>query len=157
MLQPRTIAPGTIFLLDSIGELAQIYSLASVAFIGGSLFAPGGGQNPLEPAAHGVPILAGQHMQNFRAITAALQRAGALLTVTPSSLSGTLRECLADQERLRQRGLLGQRHIEAQRGATGRTVQQVLAMFTPAVVPSPPIRWLEMSGEGEPFLDSAAS
>ena len=157
MLQPQAIAPGTIFLLDSIGELAQIYSLASLAFVGGSLLAPGGGQNPLEPAAHGVPILAGPHMQNFRAITAALQRAGALLTVTSGSLSSTLRDCLADQERLRQRGLLGLRHVEAQRGATDRTVQQILRMLTPAVAPSPPIRWLEMSGEGEPFLGSAAS
>ena len=62
------LQPGEIVLLDTIGELASVYSLASVAFVGGSLI-PAGGHNPLEPAQFGVPIVMGPHYANFRAIT----------------------------------------------------------------------------------------
>ncbi len=64
----KPLAPGQILLLDTIGELASVYSLASVAFVGGSLI-PAGGHNPLEPAQFGVPIVMGPHFANFRAIT----------------------------------------------------------------------------------------
>ena len=60
-------------LLDTIGELASVYSLAAVAFVGGSLV-PAGGHNPLEPAQFGVPIVMGPHYANFRAITDDLRR-----------------------------------------------------------------------------------
>ena len=64
----KPLQPGQIVLLDTIGELASVYSLASVAFVGGSLI-PAGGHNPLEPAQFGVPIVMGPHYANFRAIT----------------------------------------------------------------------------------------
>ena len=54
-----------MFLVDSIGELAALYSLATVAFVGGSLV-PRGGHNILEPALYGVPIVTGNHYENFR-------------------------------------------------------------------------------------------
>ena len=56
---------GSVFLLDSIGELATVYSLATIAFVGGSLV-PRGGHNILEPALYGVPIVTGNHYENFR-------------------------------------------------------------------------------------------
>ena len=56
---------GGVFLVDSIGELAALYSLATVAFVGGSLV-PRGGHNILEPAFCGVPIVTGNHYENFR-------------------------------------------------------------------------------------------
>jgi 3-deoxy-D-manno-octulosonic-acid transferase len=56
---------GGVFLVDSIGELAALYSLATVAFVGGSLV-PRGGHNILEPALYGVPIVTGNHYENFR-------------------------------------------------------------------------------------------
>ena len=56
---------GGVFLLDSIGELAALYSLATIAFVGGSLV-PRGGHNILEPALYGVPIVTGNHYENFR-------------------------------------------------------------------------------------------
>jgi len=52
-----------ILLLDSMGELAQIYSLADLAFVGGSLV-PLGGHNPLEPAVYGIPVLFGPYMEH---------------------------------------------------------------------------------------------
>ena len=60
---PSLVLPG-VLLLDSIGDLAGLYHLADVAFVGGSI-APRGGHNILEPAAASVPVVVGQHMQNF--------------------------------------------------------------------------------------------
>src|SRR5512137_864889 len=62
---PGTVpTPGGAILLDTMGELARLYAVASVVFIGGSLI-PHGGQNILEPAAYGCPVLHGPHMGNF--------------------------------------------------------------------------------------------
>ena len=77
--------PGQIVLLDTIGELASVYSLASVAFVGGSLV-PAGGHNPLEPAQFGVPIVMGSNYANFRAITEDLLAHQALRITTRETL-----------------------------------------------------------------------
>ena len=74
---PRMLRPGEIVLLDTIGELASVYSLASVAFVGGSLV-PAGGHNPLEPAQFAVPIVMGPHYANFAAIVDSLRSHDAL-------------------------------------------------------------------------------
>ena len=55
---------GGVFLLDTIGELAAIYALADVAFVGGSLV-PRGGHNIIEPAQHGVAIVVGEPYREF--------------------------------------------------------------------------------------------
>src|ERR1035438_9278744 len=92
-LQP--LKPGEIVLLDTIGELASIYSLASVAFVGGSLI-PAGGHNPLEPAQFGVPIVMGPHYANFRAITDDLRAHQALRIAAKETLAVTLINLLID-------------------------------------------------------------
>ena len=56
---------GSVLLIDTIGELSVLYSLSTVAFVGGSLV-PRGGHNILEPALYGVPIVTGNHYENFR-------------------------------------------------------------------------------------------
>ena len=76
MKRPAKIKPGTVVLLDSIGELGSVYALASVAFVGGSLV-PAGGHNPLEPAQFAVPVVMGTHYANFRAIIDTLLQAEA--------------------------------------------------------------------------------
>jgi len=65
---PEPLRPGQVVLLDTIGELASVYSLAAVA-LSAAAFVPAGGHNPLEPAQFGVPIVMGPHYANFRAIT----------------------------------------------------------------------------------------
>jgi 3-deoxy-D-manno-octulosonic-acid transferase len=70
------IGPATVVILDTLGELAEAYGAASFAFIGGSLI-PRGGQNPLEPARWGVPVLFGPHMENFREMSDGFLSAGA--------------------------------------------------------------------------------
>jgi 3-deoxy-D-manno-octulosonic-acid transferase len=67
--------PGPVYIADTMGELGLFYRLASVALVGGSLV-PHGGQNPLEPARLGCPILLGPHMENFAEATALLEGAG---------------------------------------------------------------------------------
>ncbi|MFC0411036.1 3-deoxy-D-manno-octulosonic acid transferase [Roseomonas elaeocarpi] len=70
-------APGDgLFLADTLGELGLFYRVAGAALVGRSLLPPGGGQNPLEPARLGCPVILGPHMGNFRDITAALLEAG---------------------------------------------------------------------------------
>lgn len=91
--QPQPLASGSIFLLDSIGELASVYSLASVAFVGGSLI-PAGGHNPLEPAQFAVPIVTGPYTENFRGIVGVLLAREAVRVTPPERLTATLQELL---------------------------------------------------------------
>jgi len=117
---PKPLAAGSIFLLDSIGELASVYALATVAFVGGSLV-PAGGHNPLEPAQFGVPILTGTHTQNFRGVMEGLMVENAIAVTTPEKLASTLQELLISP----QAAEMGQRAysvFEQQAGASERTL-----------------------------------
>jgi tetraacyldisaccharide 4'-kinase len=76
----RCAGSGSILLLDTIGELAGLFGLADVVFMGGSL-TDRGGHNILEPAFFGKPILTGPHMENFREIAADFREHGAVITV----------------------------------------------------------------------------
>ena len=131
------LAGGTIFLLDSIGELASLYEFADLAFIGGSLV-PRGGHNVLEAAQFGAAILVGPHTENFRDIIEVFRKADALRVVTPQALSATVLELLENHE---ERAALGRRAAEvlrSQQGATERTVTALLELLPeparPAVV-----------------------
>ena len=124
---PAHIAPGSVVLLDSIGELAGVYALASVAFVGGSLV-PAGGHNPLEPAQFGVPILTGTHTQNFRGIMSALLMEDAIAVTTPQELHVTLHRLLSSAEA----AAMGQRAytvFEQQTGAFERTLSVLEAVL----------------------------
>jgi 3-deoxy-D-manno-octulosonic-acid transferase len=115
----KPLNPGQIVLLDTIGELASIYSLASVAFVGGSLV-PAGGHNPLEPAQFGVPIVMGPHFANFRAITEDLLAHQALRIAAKEDLSATLIGLLQDPQAAKAMGARARQVFEQQAGATGR-------------------------------------
>jgi 3-deoxy-D-manno-octulosonic-acid transferase len=120
----EALRPGQIVLLDTIGELASVYSLASVAFVGGSLV-PAGGHNPLEPAQFGVPVVMGPHYANFRAITEALLSHQALCIATKEELAATLIELLNDSHTAQAMGERARQVFEQQAGATERCVQAV--------------------------------
>jgi 3-deoxy-D-manno-octulosonic-acid transferase len=119
----ETLAGG-VFLLDTIGELAALYALADVAFVGGSLL-PHGGHNIIEPALHGVAIVVGNHTENFRDIVNLFQSRDAVRVVGPAELPLVLLELLAnDAERI----ALGKRAAETMRsqiGATARTASEL--------------------------------
>ena len=94
--------PGTqIYVADTLGELGLLYRVAGAALIGGSLI-PHGGQNPLEAARLGCPILLGPHMGNFTAIVDRMMEAGAALRVADAAtLAETAARVLTDTDRAR--------------------------------------------------------
>ncbi|MGB6974186.1 MAG: 3-deoxy-D-manno-octulosonic acid transferase [Terracidiphilus sp.] len=122
------LRPGQIVLLDSIGELASVYSLAAVAFVGGSLF-PTGGHNPLEPAQFGVPIVMGPHYANFRAIVDDLYAHHALRIAPREQLAQSLAGLLADSEGSRAMGERARKVFEQQSGATARSLRALQALL----------------------------
>ena len=119
---PQLLVPGQIVLLDTIGELASVYSLASVAFVGGSLV-PAGGHNPLEPAQFGVPIVMGPSYNNFRAITDDLLGHGALRITTKEDLAKVFLGLLQDRAAAEAMGARARQVFAEQAGATARCVE----------------------------------
>jgi 3-deoxy-D-manno-octulosonic-acid transferase len=115
---------GQIFLLDTIGELASVYSLAAVAFVGGSVV-EAGGHNPLEPAQFGVPIVMGPHHANFRAITENLVAHQAIRIAPREELAQALIELLRDPTEARAMGARARDVFERQAGATARCVSAI--------------------------------
>ncbi|MGC2697846.1 MAG: 3-deoxy-D-manno-octulosonic acid transferase, partial [Candidatus Angelobacter sp.] len=91
---------GGIFLLDSVGELASVYALANIAFVGGSLV-PTGGHNILEPAQYGATIVVGPHTFNFREIVNIFETGHAIRTVTAETLADQWIELLKNPEERR--------------------------------------------------------
>jgi len=118
------LRPGTIVLLDTIGELASVYSLASVAFAGGSLV-PAGGHNPLEPAQFGVPIVMGPHYANFVAIVESLRSHDAMRIAAKEDLASTLIELLRDRAAAGAMGARAKEVFDRQAGATDRCVAAI--------------------------------
>jgi 3-deoxy-D-manno-octulosonic-acid transferase len=116
------LLPGQIVFLDTIGELASVYSLAAVAFVGGSLI-PAGGHNPLEPAQFGVPIVMGPHYANFRAINEALIAGQALRIAAKEEVGGTLVELLHNRGEAKAMGERARQVFNRQAGATARSVE----------------------------------
>jgi len=127
-LLPGPMLPGSILLLDSIGDLASVYSLATVAFVGGSLVAAGG-HNPLEPAQFGVPILMGTHYENFREIVEKLRAAHAIRIVEAEALAASLIELLRDREAVLEVGARAEAVFAGEAGATTRTVDALLELL----------------------------
>ncbi len=117
-----------LLLLDSIGELAKVYRWATLVLIGGSLV-PIGGHNLLEPATLSRPVIVGPHMENFREIVDLFRREKAVLQLTKGDPAELARSLATTWERLlldpAEAQLLGRRArevVEANRGATARTV-----------------------------------
>ena len=110
----------TVILLDTIGELAHVYGLASVSFVGGSL-AKVGGHNIIEPAALGKPLLFGPHMHNFEDVMDAFLSANAAVCVrNEKELLLAVLNLLEKPSEAQALGEAGRRVVEENRGATGR-------------------------------------
>ena len=126
--RPGPIAAGSIFLLDTIGDLASVYSLGAVAFVGGSLVASGG-HNPLEPAQFGVPVVVGPSFENFREIVDDMQAHDAIRVVEPRGLAEALCGLLEDGAEAKALGERGRLVFETQAGATERTVDALMNLI----------------------------
>ena len=125
----KPLAPGQIVLLDTIGELASVYSLASVAFVGGSLI-PAGGHNPLEPAQFGVPIVMGPHFANFRAITEDLLAHHALRITDKVDLAPTLIDLLRNWTKANAMGARAKQVFSSHAGATARCIDALTELLS---------------------------
>jgi 3-deoxy-D-manno-octulosonic-acid transferase len=114
-----------VWLGDTMGELPDLFPLARVAFMGGSLV-PTGGHNPLEAAVHHVPVLTGPHVFNFREVFDGLLEAGGARVVDDAhALADALMVWLDDREECRRRGKAAAGVVEANRGALDRVVTWV--------------------------------
>jgi len=122
---------GGVLLIDTIGELVALYSLADVAFVGGSLV-PRGGHNIIEPALHGVPIIVGNHTENFRDIVSLFQIRDAVRVVGPAELPLVLMELIANPTERADLGRRAAETLRTQMGATHRTMQALERLLAPA-------------------------
>jgi 3-deoxy-D-manno-octulosonic-acid transferase len=129
----KQFSGGEVVLLDTIGELASVYSLAAAAFVGGSLI-PAGGHNPLEPAQFGVPIVMGPHYSNFRAITDDLLAHDAVRIATQEDLAATLGDLVLDRAAAEGMGMRGKQVFDQQAGATARCVDALRTLLPPASI-----------------------
>jgi 3-deoxy-D-manno-octulosonic-acid transferase len=124
-LEPDPLQP---VLVDSIGELESIYGLSDLVFVGGSLV-PHGGQNMLEPASQGLPVVYGPHVDNFTLEAGLLEQAGAAVRVaSPAELAATLLELMASRERRERMARAGLKVVQSQKGATRRTLDALCAV-----------------------------
>jgi 3-deoxy-D-manno-octulosonic-acid transferase len=122
------LRPGSAVLLDSIGELASVYSLATVAFVGGSIV-PSGGHNPLEPAQFGVPVVMGPHYANFRTITEDLRAHNAIHIAAKQELADALIDMIQNPVEADAMGARGKEVFDRQAGATDRCMASLRALL----------------------------
>jgi 3-deoxy-D-manno-octulosonic-acid transferase len=111
-----------VVILDTIGELATIYQIATIVFVGGSLVATGG-HNVLEPAVFGKPIVFGPHMQNFLEIADAFVSNGAGVQLSgDEELEEAFISLMSDPVRRARLGAAARALVEANRGANEKSV-----------------------------------
>jgi len=116
------LTPGwKVLLLDIVGELASVYGLADIAIIGKS-FTGFGGQNPLEPAYWGKPIICGPHMENFPFIKD-LYKEGAAFEVEAPSLAKKIKELLIEPEKAAAAGKKARELYQKNSGAVDRAMK----------------------------------
>lgn len=119
---------GGVLLLDSIGELAALYALADIAFVGGSLV-PRGGHNIIEAARHGVAIVVGPHTENFRDTIRLFETQEALRVVTPAELPLVFMDLIANEKARTDLGQRAGETLRSQTGATQRTADALDALL----------------------------
>jgi 3-deoxy-D-manno-octulosonic-acid transferase len=121
-----------VIVLDTVGELAQLYSIADVVFVGGSLV-PLGGHNMLEPALRGKPVLFGPHTANFReSATVLLEGGGGVVVDDATELAAELQRLLADADLRTHRGAAARAAAASRQGAVRTTLDLVARYLHPA-------------------------
>jgi len=121
-----------VVVLDSIGELAELYQLATAVFVGGSL-ADHGGHNILEPAIFGKPIVFGPHMHNFTEIADTFMANDAAVQVqSDRELEDVILALLTDPVRRARLGAAARALVEANRGAKDKTLAVIAELLPPA-------------------------
>ena len=121
-----------VILLDTMGELAKVYSLGQMAFIGKSLIEPGGGHSLIEPLSHGVAVLHGPHIENIGHVADEAHTNGLAFTVhNAEEIVKTVHSLLRHKERRMELAEKAKKLIEDQQGASKKmaeTIQNVLRL-----------------------------
>lgn len=121
--------PREVVILDTIGDLAAVYGVADIAFVGGSLVKRGG-HNPLEPAQFGVPVVIGPSYENFRDIVSTMQKANAIRVVeNRDELREAFAELLSNRKVAVAMGERGRIVFEKQQGATRHAVRVIVEVL----------------------------
>lgn len=112
-----------VFILDTLGELGQVYGLADVAFVGGSL-ASTGGHNLLEPASFGISVLFGPYTYNFAHMSQLLINCGGgKMVADESELLHVMVELLGQKGKREQMGKRARKFVEQNHGALDRVME----------------------------------
>jgi 3-deoxy-D-manno-octulosonic-acid transferase len=122
-LKGREPLSGSVVILDTVGELSSAYGVADIAIVGGS-FIGHGGQNPLEPAYWGKPVVCGPHMENFPFIQE-FYEAGAAVRAEGPDLYGTLKDLLLSTGRREEIGRKAEELLKCNSGAVDKAVRVV--------------------------------
>jgi 3-deoxy-D-manno-octulosonic-acid transferase len=125
----ESLAQQAVVVVDTIGELAELYAVGTVAFVGRSLV-PLGGSNVLQAAAQAVPVLSGPHVANVRDSVALLTEAGVARVVADAAeIAAAALAWLDDEPRRRADGVRARALVRASAGATARTVDVLLELL----------------------------
>jgi len=123
------VEPSDILIVNTIGELTHFYALADIAFIGGSLVNKGG-HNPIEPAAHSLPVMFGPHMQDFSEIANEMIRSGGAIEVTnQQSLYNHTDKLLRNNKYRAQLGNDAFQYVHNQHGVVARHLDIIDALL----------------------------
>ena len=112
-----------IILIDTVGDLEKIYSISNFVFVGKSLV-PSGGQNMMEPAGMGNPVIFGPHTYNFEEeVDLLLKNSAAKEIETEEELFGTVEFFIRNPDAAKEMGLKAQKVVNEKRGATERNIE----------------------------------
>jgi 3-deoxy-D-manno-octulosonic-acid transferase len=121
-----------VILLDTMGELASLYAVADLAFVGGSMV-PVGGHNLLEPAVCGVGVIFGPHVDNFKtAADLLIQSGGGIKIRDEEELYSWVLRLLRDKDKRRKMGKAACEAVKRQSGVSQKTAQLILSQLKPS-------------------------
>ena len=124
-LDPESIVPLSFILVDVFGKLQNVYAISDFSFVGGSLINKGG-QNPIEPAACGKPVLFGKYMSNFEHEAEILLKSGGAFQVSDAkNLAEKATELISNKELSKTAGQNALKSVESQKGAVKITVTRI--------------------------------
>jgi len=132
-IKPGAVPPepaSGVLLVDSTGELKDFYTNADVVFVGKSLTRRGG-QNLIEPAALGKPVIVGPHMDNFSSVMPDFEAAGAVTIVrSDAELRAAIERLLSEPAQAAEQGRRAREVVLSGRGAMRKTVREFLAVLS---------------------------
>lgn len=132
---PERVAAADVIVLDTIGELTAVYCLATLVFVGGS-FVTRGGQNILEPAGQGRPVLFGPYMMNFRDSVEVLLGRGGIQVANRAQLEEVACDLLRRPDELARLGDMAREAVQKARGASVRNAEALLTLLADRATPS---------------------